>query len=79
MELLQTCEIQKLTIKKLHTCEKIFFLDHFSYNFKIMLDEHKTILIQTGILNGYCAMEKSLVSAYVRRDHTHLINLKVVF
>ena len=30
MELLQTCEIQKLTIKKLHTCEKIFFLDHFS-------------------------------------------------
>ena len=29
MELLQTCEIQKLTIKKLHTCEKIF-LDHFS-------------------------------------------------
>ena len=30
MELLQTCEIQKLTIKKLHTREKIFFLDHFS-------------------------------------------------
>ena len=29
MELLQTCEIQKLTIKKLHTCEKYFFFTIF--------------------------------------------------